>query len=312
MTTARIVGLVLGRIPAAVGQVEPAHKRQCVVDDHDFLVMRTADGMRAVELEMDAAVRAPTELVARQDLAVRRIQHGEVPVQDVDAQLARSLGQRIQEIAERLWQAHKRAERADLPYLIVSSTHAENLRFPNGHPLGNVVYVGDPGVAGNYYPVASFHRVLFEGKVAEALRLLRNLGAEEISIEYLQGFDRSAGVDLSIAGPAQAAGEIAGSVNRTIKASSGAKVTMRLSPTTVAQIPNDLIWFHSEPFWREVASARLESDLQAFAFEVNYTDDFGVNASLEAKISKVGLGLGGAFTDFRETVWKLSGTFADQ
>jgi hypothetical protein len=214
--------------------------------------------------------------------------------------------------AGQLWKAHKRAERANLPYLIVSISSAENLRFPNGHPLGNVVYVGDPGVAGNYYPVASFHRVLFEGKVAEALRLLRSLGAAEISIEYLQGFDRGGGVDLSISMPAGAAGQIAGAVNRTTKASSGAKTTMRLSPTAAAQIPNDLIWFHSEPLWREIADARLESGLQAFTLEVNYTDDFGVNASLEAKISNVGLDLGGTFTDFRETVWRLSGTFADQ
>jgi hypothetical protein len=74
-------------------------------------------------------------------------------------------------------------EAPSLPFLVVTTSQAVNLRFPHGHPLKNVVYVADPGVAGNYYPVASFHRILFEGKVAEALRLLRSLGATEISIE---------------------------------------------------------------------------------------------------------------------------------
>jgi hypothetical protein len=61
-----------------------------------------------------------------------------------------------------------------------------------------------------------------------------------------------------------------------------------------------------------VANARLESGLRAFTIDVNYTDDFGINASLKAKIASVGLELGGTFTEYRETVWKLSGTFAEK
>jgi hypothetical protein len=68
----------------------------------------------------------------------------------------------------------------------------------------------------------------------------------------------------------------------------------------------------SEPLWQEVANARLDSGLRAFTLEVNYTDDFGINASLKAKIAGVGLEIGGTFTEYRETVWKLGGTFADR
>ncbi len=213
--------------------------------------------------------------------------------------------------AAQLWNARKQADRAHLPFLVVTNSQAANLRFPNGHPLEDVVYVGDPGIAGNYYPVASFHRVLFEGKVAEAIRLLRSLGATEISIEYLEGFDRGAGVDLSVSPPGGAIGNIGVDVNATKKTTSRAKGSMKLSPTTPAHIPEDLIWFRSEPLWQEVADARLESGLRDFATEVNYTDDFGINADLKAKIASAGLGLGGTFTEFRETVWKLSGTFAE-
>lgn len=211
-----------------------------------------------------------------------------------------------------LWRARKRADKANLPVLVVTTSQARSLSFPNGHPLRDVVYVGDPGVAGSYYPVASFHRFLFEGKVAEALRLLRSLGATEISIEYIEGFNRGAGVDLAMSPPSASGGEIGGGIDRTSKVSSGAKTTMQLSPTMPAQVPNDLIWFASEPLWKEVANARLESGLRSFTIDVNYTDDFGINANLQAKVASAGLRLGGNFTEFQETRWKLSGTFAEQ
>ncbi len=174
------------------------------------------------------------------------------------------------------------------------------------------MYVGDPGVAGNYYPVANFHRVLFERKVAEALRLLRSLGATTISIEYLEGFRRAGAVEFSpIAVPGVDA-SIGASAESSRNNSASAKFTMSLAPTMSPHIPEDLVWFRSEVLWQEIASARLESGLREFSMDVNYSEDFGVNASLKAKIADVGLELGGNFVDFRETIWKLSGTFADQ
>lgn len=211
-----------------------------------------------------------------------------------------------------LWKARERADSEELPFLVVTNSQADSLSFPNGHPRPNVVYAGDPGVAGDYYPVSSFHRFLFEGKVAEALRLLRSLGATEIAIEYLEGFNRGAGVDLSLSAPAGAGVEVGGGVAQTSEASSSAKTTMLLSPTMPAQIPKDLIWFSQELLWQEVANARLESGLRAFTIDVNYTEDFGINANLKAKIAKVGLEAGGTFTEYQHTVWKLSGTFAEQ
>ena len=63
--------------------------------------------------------------------------------------------------------------------------------------------------------------------------------------------------------------------------------------------------------WQEVAAARLESGLRTFAIKVNYTEDFGIDSKLTAKIEGVGLKLGGKFTDYKETSWALSGSFAE-
>jgi hypothetical protein len=188
---------------------------------------------------------------------------------------------------------------------------ASNLKFPVGHPLQDVLYVGDPGVASSYYPAASFHHYLFDSKVAEAIRLLGGLGATEISIEHVQGFDTGAGVDFSISPPGGAGGEIGGGVELANKANSKAKFTMVLAPTKPAQIPDNLVWFSHEPLWQALANLRLEQDLREFLMDVKYSDDFGVNASLKAKVERSGLELGGKFTECRKTVWNLRATFAE-
>jgi hypothetical protein len=86
--------------------------------------------------------------------------------------------------------------------------------------------------------------------------------------------------------------------------------TMRLKPTQPASVPPGLVWLPHEPLWQEVAQARLESGLDSFVLDVRSTDDYGVNASLKALVTKAGLEAGGAFVEHRNTVWRLQGTFS--
>ena len=58
------------------------------------------------------------------------------------------------------------------------------------------MYVGHPVDPTTYVPVADFHRFLFEHKVAEALRLIRSLGAVTVEVVRVEGWDRAVGVNL--------------------------------------------------------------------------------------------------------------------
>jgi hypothetical protein len=62
-----------------VRDVHPAHECDLVVDRDDLLVLRSTDRVARIEPEMHAPMRAPTELHQRQQLAVERIEHREVP-----------------------------------------------------------------------------------------------------------------------------------------------------------------------------------------------------------------------------------------
>jgi hypothetical protein len=99
-----IVRGVRMRIPALAREVETSAKRELVVENRDFLVMRTAGRMRVVELEMHSAMRlpSPAELDERGHFPIRRVDHRKIPVEDVDLKPAFAPDEMIQKIAEDL------------------------------------------------------------------------------------------------------------------------------------------------------------------------------------------------------------------
>ena len=196
--------------------------------------------------------------------------------------------------------------------LPVSLSAAQAFRFPPGHPRNNVVYVGHPVDPGSYIPAAEFHQFLFEHKVAEALRLIRLLGATSVNVRSVKGWSREAALNMGLSLPEPEGGqnvEVGGDVGRTAESRSEVITTMTLRPSSPPAVPDGLVWMPHEPLWQEVAGARLESGLREFSVDVRSTDDFGVNASLKALVDKVGLDAGGRFVQHVETIWRLDGTF---
>lgn len=192
----------------------------------------------------------------------------------------------------------------------VSSVDAAELRFPVGHPRGKVAYIGHPVDPPVYIPVADFHRFLFEHKVAEALRLIRSLGAVTVDVVRVEGWDQTVGVALGVALPDAAPVDVSAAAERERGSTRSVLSSMRLKPTQAAWVPDDVVWLPHEPLWQEVARARLESGLDSFVLDVRSTDDYGVNAKLQALVTKAGLEAGGSFIQHKNTVWRLQGTFS--
>ncbi len=195
--------------------------------------------------------------------------------------------------------------------LAVKTSEAAALRFPVGHPRRKVVYVGHPIDPVMYMPIAQFHTFLFQHKVAEALRLIRSLGADSVDVIRVEGWDLGVGIDLSM--PLPGAEQVQVGANAGVQRSQGDSVmiSMRLKPSGEASVPDNLVWLPHEPFWQEVVDARLTSGLLSFDVDVRSLDDYGVTANLKAKIAKSGLEAGGSFVEHRATWWRLKGTFAN-
>ena len=194
--------------------------------------------------------------------------------------------------------------------LVVDRTQISGLAFPPGHPRNGTMYVGHPVIAGQYYPMANFHRFLFEHKFVEAIRLLRYLGATRIEVEHLQGKSTgwlaSANLDALI-------GQLGARSETQKQSKSGLLWKASFPSSEKPSLPDDLVWYQGEPGWREIAQARLQHDLQSFELYVRYEDDLGINSRFvgRLKLLDVGLDIGGAFEDHEKTIWRIWGEFGN-
>ena len=59
MAATKFVVAMMPRVPAIAGHVDAAAKGEAVVDHDDLLVVRGAEGMGAVEADMDARMQRP-------------------------------------------------------------------------------------------------------------------------------------------------------------------------------------------------------------------------------------------------------------
>jgi hypothetical protein len=194
-------------------------------------------------------------------------------------------------------------------------THAEahSLKFPPGHPRSRVVYIADPAMTNVYYTAAQFHRLAFEHKFAEAVKLLMALGATEISVKHISGWSRefaaTVSAPLAAAAPLQP-GHVSMSLQGSASGDSEILFRAHLKGTTKPRLVEGLVWYHHEPTWQQIAEGRLKFGLKDFSLGVRYEEDYGVNAGFKLGVEKSGLNLGGKFQDHQATIWQIDGKFA--
>jgi hypothetical protein len=195
--------------------------------------------------------------------------------------------------------------------LPISREQAVKLSFPPTHPRDGVVYVGHPSIPEQYYPMAGFHRIMFEQKVTEAVRLLMSLGANSISAEHVRGWSRDFAAHISVPLPLTDA-KAGADASAGRKERDSLLFAARLAGSDAPKIPTDLVWYPFEPTWKAIGEGRLRFGLKEFELSVSYLDDFGVNLGVKASIARAGLDLGGKFEDHEATIWKLTGKFGSE
>lgn len=191
---------------------------------------------------------------------------------------------------------------------IISTETSGTLIFPPGHPRRKLVYARHPSSSILYYPVASFHRKVFEHKFAEAIHLLTSLGAKSIRVEHEKGWGSSFGVDFSATVP-EANAQGSATFSSSSKADDRLLFVATLKGHDKPKIPDSLVWFPHEPLWQEIARNRIDCGLERFDLSIGYLDDFGVNAKLMASLTRASFELGGSFEEHVSTTWRITGEF---
>ncbi|WP_321920026.1 hypothetical protein [Paraburkholderia tropica] len=266
-------------------------ERQLVVVLDDAVVQATRKAAEAARNGTGADWTAVVEKIAQ---GVKRL--------DTIGPLITIAGATYDEL--RAW---AKAREGGLNILQVGRSEAGRLRFPPGHPRDRALYVAHPATPSVYYTMASFHRMAFEHKFSEAVSLLMSLGATEIEVEHIQGWDRKFTSQMSV--PLQQV-DASGHASQSTGRKSSLLFKASYDNKQDATVPEGLVWFAHEPTWQVLADGRIKYGLHEFSLAVNYEDDFGVNAGMKLRVQKAGLDIGGTFEDHVATTWKLTGKFS--
>ena len=68
-------------------------------------------------------------------------------------------------------------------------------------------------------------------------------------------------------------------------------------------------WMLGEPSWAVMQQLRLERGLEQFRAELSYFDEQGIDAEVSAKLSGIGLKLGGSFQKLTRRKWQFEVQF---
>lgn len=265
--------------------------------------------------ERQLIVVQPDEVVSatRQAEAATNVNNGQTDWKEVALRVGKvafrfTILSPISDITFDALSAWAKAREGGLNVLQVARSEASSLIFPPGHPREQALYVAHPALPSVYYTTASFHRMAFEHKFAEAIYLLMSLGATQITVEHVRGWSREFSSRISTPLPeAEAKFE----ASKTSTSSSSLLFEATLNNKQTPAIPDELVWYAHEPTWQAVAKGRIQFGLSQFSLTVSYEDDFGVNAGLKLRVQKAGLDLGGTFEDHLATTWKIHGKFGN-
>lgn len=254
---------------------------------------KTAEAMREAQMEKDEPEESFAKKIAKTVFSF----YGE--------HFAVTLGKQAVVLIQTIMDALNKG--ADLTTLSYSESKNLGLIFSPGHPRENVVYAQHPANPLMYYTASSFHRQAFEHKFAEVITLLSSLGAREIRVEHVSGWDQEFSAEVGITPTTQ--DTVKANVGKASAEKSSLLFDAKLSGHDTPSIPENLIWYPHETLWQAIATARVQNGLKNFNLSLTYSDDYGLNAGFKATLKGTGLDLGGKFVDHQSTVWKITGTF---
>ncbi len=198
-------------------------------------------------------------------------------------------------VREYLAQASDNFAGSDVLLLRSNDARLKTLRCVGRNFVMRHVYAAHPHEPGLYIPVSQFHSYLLEEKRSEFVRLMTSLGARSVRLSHAETEKSSMRAEAGVDGiKAVDVGLKAG-----VHASRGSRFSLAMSiderPTQPPTLPANLLWYHHEPMWQVLCSARLAQGVSAFKVGFSYKSDFGVDVSLCVKIEGMGLKVGGAF-----------------
>ena len=204
-----------------------------------------------------------------------------------------------------------------------------SIKFPYGPPTGNELYIANPAKPNEYVPYGNYEP-LFMDKIRELKRLLRSLGATEITFTSLRGtkieeaerdgYNVTAGAGYN---NHNVSGGYSSDNCQNRMSSQGIKVDYieRLNSNEYPSLPDGLHWYNSDPEWKDIVEARLHHNQLHFEQSIstkqvtslNEQSQMNVNAAYEGLICKINANYHRErefhVKTTEETMWRITAEF---
>lgn len=209
-----------------------------------------------------------------------------------------------------------------------------SIKFPYGGPTGNELYIANPVKPDEYVPYENYELALLMDKTRELKRLLRSLGATEITFTTLRGtkIEEAEKVGSSVNAEAgllghKVSGGYSSEDGQKRMSSQGIKVDYieRLNSNEYPSLPEGLHWYYydrdREKQWQDIVEARLHHNQLHFEQSIstkqvsslNEQSQMNVNAAYEGLISHINVNYHHErefhVKTTEETMWRITAEF---
>ena len=151
-------------------------------------------------------------------------------------------------------------------YIFTPDCIPSDIKFPLGQPNVNSLYIANPVKTDEYVPYDNYELTLFMDKIRELKRLLRYLGATEITFTSLRGtkieeakkMGSSVNAEAGLLGH-KVGGGYSSEDGQNRMSGQGIKVDYieRLNSNEYPSLPDRLYWYNDEHEWQDIVEARL-------------------------------------------------------
>lgn len=213
----------------------------------------------------------------------------------------------------------KKKNKDTFKYSIVPNKYISRFNLNADIVEYDCLYVMSPVEDNVYLKLYEFHKVNFDTKYSEMLDMLQSLGATYIKISTAEEGEREFKGNVGSENEYETSDK-EGKTKKQ-KGKMGAKFDMSNSKSktktfegkylgnTRKELHKKQLWYLKQKDWQDIANARLELGLQEFKFKLKHSEDFGINVSLNAIISSVGIKMGGEFKELKKEFFDVECRF---
>lgn len=215
-------------------------------------------------------------------------------------------------------------------YIFTHDCIPSDIKFPLGRPNVNSLYIANPVKPDEYVPYDNYELTLLLDKTRELKRLLRSLGATEITSTTLRGtkIEEAEKAGFSVNAEAgllghKVRGGYSSEDGHNRMSSQGIKVDSieRLNSNEYPSLPEGLHWYDHDREWQDIVEARLHHNQLHFEQSIstkqvsslNEQSQMNVNAAYEGLISHINVNYHRErefhVKTTEETMWRITAEF---